>query len=112
MKAYQELAEAYKTEIFDEYSHFLVGAYVRSRRYGKPVLDFDSSVGSQVDEKVLEGLDKLGIKEVTISSKSTALMSYLDTMVRHGWIIAGMTSVNEEWVMGVEVRPAIRLIKP
>ncbi|WIK63327.1 DUF7698 family protein [Gleimia europaea] len=111
MKAYQELDEAYKTEYYGEYPHFLVSSYARSRRYGKPVLDFDSNVGSHVDEKVLESMDKLGIKEVTISSTSASVMSYLDALVRHGWTIAGMTSVSEERATRVEVRPAIHLIK-
>lgn len=76
----------------------LFWAYRRSEDSGNNIINFHDVIWDNEIEEIAECLKANGIKEFTISSNFSGLITTLAEFEKHGFIMNGITDVNEEYI--------------
>lgn len=90
-------------------------AYFAARRNENNLIDFSECIWDQDIDQITENLAEFGIREFTISSTFSGLITTIAEFDKRGWKVAGITEVNASYTdfMSGEhkIIPAFRMQK-
>lgn len=93
----------------------VICAYIKSRRNGNELLNFDDCLWNEYVPLISDALVENGITEFTISSTFSSLIPILALFEKAGWSMLGIVTVNasyKSFMSGEWERiPAIKMVR-